>query len=139
MSRLDKITSKEKTGELYSDFYPNLNIHPGNDQLMKLRNEDAVKRSVRHITLTDAGERFYAADLGPSLRSLLFELPSDTITDLIREKISENLKKYEPRAHVLKILVIHNEYAQAYEVNIIFTTINSIDPITVNLTLYRVR
>jgi phage baseplate assembly protein W len=140
-TRIDKITSarKEKDAPFYSDFYNNLNKHPGNDNLVLHTNEEAVKRAIRNIIQTNTGERLFNPTLGCGIRSLLFEDISPITADLIREKINESIKAHEPRARVLDTIITPNEYKNSYEVSVIFQVINSVNPTSISLTLYRVR
>jgi hypothetical protein len=64
---------------------------------------------------------------------------SPMTADLLKSKILETIKTHERRVNVLDIVVLPNETSQSYEVGIVFEIINSVDPVTISLTLYRVR
>lgn len=142
IKRIDKITSSDagaNKAPIYSDFYNNLNVHPQNKRLVLYTNEQAVKRSIRNILLTDYTERFYNPKFGPGLKRYLFEDISTVTADLIRDAIRDAIEKYEKRARVSEVLVIPNDYNNSYEVNIFYEVINSVNPQNITLTLYRVR
>lgn len=140
-TRIDKITNSVKAAEkdpFFSDFLLNFNRHPEANNLVRATNEDAVKKALRNLLLTAKGERLYQPDVGTDLGNLLFEPISNITTDLIRQQISTALEQ-EPRIREIETVVVPNEVNNSYEVGIILEVINREDPITVNLTLYRVR
>lgn len=142
IARIDKITRKDKASEkkpYYSDFYTNFNRHPQNNRLVKYTNEESVKRSIRNLILTDKYDRPFQPEIGCRVRGLLFENMSDLIVQEIKATIRETIDVYEPRARVIDVIVQTNEARQSYEVYIYFEVINSVEPITLNITLYRAR
>jgi phage baseplate assembly protein W len=142
IKRIDKITSSEKASEkapYYSDFYNNFNMHPHNKTLARHTNDNAVKRAIRNLVMTSPGERRFQPDFGCNLRRFLFENISDYVSGLIKDAIKESIEKFEPRVRVLDIIVIGNETTNSYEVTIIFEVINNVNPMSISLTLYRVR
>lgn len=141
-TRIDKITRTQKANEksiYYSDFLMNLNRHPESNIVVRATNEEAVKKALRNLLLTNRGERMYQPDVGADLSSLLFENISPVTTDLIKSNIIETINRFESRVKVIEVIVVPNEASNSYEVGIIFEIINSVDPVSINLTLYRVR
>lgn len=140
ITRIDKITRTEKAGgPYYSDFYNNFNAHPQTKKLAKYTNEEAVKRSIRNIIQTDKGERPFQPEIGCNVRSLLFEPMVETTALRMRDMIEDAISKFEKRARVISVEVYPFEARNAYDVFIIFEVINSVNPTTLNLTLYRAR
>jgi len=142
VTRIDKITRTNVASErkpYYSDFYTNFNVHPQNKRLAKYTNEESVKRSIRNLILTEKYDRPFQPEIGSRINSLLFENMSDTITDQIKKTIEETIQTYEPRARIVDVIVQANEPRHSYDVYIYFEVINSANPVTLNLTLYRVR
>lgn len=142
VTRIDKITRTDKASEkkpYYSDFYTNFNAHPQNKRLAKYTNENAVKRSVRNLILTEPGERLFQPDIGCKIRRLLFENMSDITAIQLKNAIEETITLYEKRARVITVEVVPNEDLHTYDVYIIFEVINSITPVALNITLYRAR
>jgi phage baseplate assembly protein W len=141
VTRIDKITRTEKaaTKPAYSDFYTNFNVHPQNKRLVKYTNEEAVKRSIRNLISTDKYDRLFQPEVGCRVRNLLFENMSEVIEEEIKSTIRETIETYEPRAQIIDIAVQSNESRHSYDVYIYFQVINSITPISINITLYRAR
>jgi phage baseplate assembly protein W len=135
----EKYTSTIKRDELFSDLFCNMDMHPGKKDLARQVNENAVKRSIVNLLLTDFHERIYQPYLGANLKYLLFE-PADTTTlSLMRERIEVCIAKFEPRANILNISIVPTQDEQQMNVTVVFSIINTNKPVTLNLVLNRVR
>lgn len=129
----------QRTQVRYSDIGHNLQVHPVRGDLVRLTNEDAVKRSIRNLLLTAPGERFFQPTLGAGLSQFLFENASRDTAYFIREKIIETITYHEPRARIIRVYVDVNPDENSYSATVIFSVINNPEPITLNLILERVR
>jgi phage baseplate assembly protein W len=127
------------TKQIYSDFLTNLNPHPIVKDIVKYTNENAVSKSIRNLMLTNRGERLYQPDIGTDINRMLFEPMSDGISELLSTYITHTINVYEPRAKVLNTRVIPDFDNNLYSVYITFMVINKQEPITVNISLRRVR
>lgn len=139
MSRADAFTELTNQEEVYSDFLINMNPHPVSGALLRFVNEKAVTRSIRNLILTNPGERLYQPDIGSGIRSLLFEPMSQFTANTLRKMIEDTIRKYEERAQILAVEVIPDEERNRYVVSIVYMLINKPDPVTVKVTLQRVR
>jgi hypothetical protein len=139
MSRADRFTELDRKNELYSDFLTNLNTHPVSRETLRFVNETAVTRSIRNLLNTQQGERLYQPDIGSNVRKLLFEPIDDVTSDILTSTIRDTLTAYEPRAKVLNVEVVPDEERNRYVVTVVYMLINKSDPISVNITLQRVR
>ena len=142
VTRIDKITRTDKAADkkpYYSDFYTNFNIHPQNKRLAKYTNEEAVKKSIRNLITTEKYDRLFQPEVGCRIKSLLFENMSPIIVEEMKSVIRETIDRYEPRARILDIIIQTNDARQAYDVYIYFEVINRVDPVSINITLYRAR
>ena len=70
---------------------------------------------------------------------MLFEPMSDGISELLSTYINNTITTYEPRAKILNIDVFSDYDNNLYSVYITFMVINKQEPITVNISLRRVR
>ena len=138
--RIDKITSQNKLDnrELYADFFVDLNPHPETGIVMRNLNENAVKRSLRNLILTNRGEVPFQPNKGSDIRKILFEQFSDVTTDLLKTYINE-VVRLEPRCQLLETIVVPNEAQQSYVVTLVFTLVNSNKEVVLNLNLQRIR
>jgi len=139
MARADRYTELTNVEEVYSDFLTNMNPHPVSGMLLRFVNEKAVTRSIRNIISTNKGERLYQPTIGSSIRDLLFEPISQFTTNLLKSEIEGTIRRHEPRAKVLNVSCIPQEEKNRYVVTIVYMLINKQEPISVNVTLQRVR
>ncbi len=135
----DKYTQINKKQDIYSDFLLNFNAHPFTNDLARVKNEDAVKRSIRNLILTNAFEVPYKPTLGGNIHRFLFEPMTIETQKNIEESITLTIKNHEPRANLLKLLVVPNIDESRYDVYIIFNVVNNANPVEMALSLYRVR
>jgi|TARA_B100000287_G_scaffold117667_1_gene109571 hypothetical protein len=78
--------------------------HPITNDVIPLKNEDAIKKSVINLVRTKVGERFFNDLLGTSVGDTLFELNSFD-NDVLREEIIALLSNYEPRVTLTNVFV----------------------------------
>ena len=123
----------------YSDIPTNFDIHPIKQDLVLITNEVAVKRSVRNLLLTDPYERFFNPGLGSGIRQTLFENIGQDTEYILKEKITETINNYEPRARLISVTAKGFPDDNAYEVTVVFSVVNNISPITLDFVLRRVR
>jgi len=137
-TRADKFTSVVKQ-EYFTDFLDNFDSHPVNNSLAKAVNENSVKQSIRNLLLTNIGERLFQPTIGSNILYALFEpndiVTSENITSFVKSTITQN----ELRAVLLSVNVYPNPDQSSFDVNIIFSLINSNIPIQMTVILKRVR
>ena len=135
----EKYTSTTRRAELYSDFFVGLDIHPGKKDLARTTNENAIKRSIINLLLTDYDERIYQPNLGANLKYLLFEPADGETLSLMRQQIDTCLSKFEPRMNVQSLQLETSADEQQINITLVFNTVTITKPITINLILNRVR
>lgn len=111
----------------------------GGSDLSVKKNEQAIKNSVKNLILTRHYERPFHSEIGSSVYSLLFELPTYALVALLRREILNTITNFEPRVVVQNIDVGFSPDNHYIEIRIIFNIVNTITPITVELTLDRTR
>lgn len=124
---------------VYSDFLNDLTPHPIVKDIVKYTNENAVSKAIRNLLLTDRGERLYQPDIGSDIRKLLFEPMNGAISELISTYVNNTINTYEPRAKVLDVKAVPDYDNNLYTVFITYMIINKQEPITLNISLRRVR
>jgi phage baseplate assembly protein W len=131
-------TTVTKKAVNYSDFRADL-LHPAYGDLVVIQNEDAIIRSIKNILLTDNYERPFRPRFGANLKALLFENISSVSELQIKNAITNAIQNYEPRANLETVYVVASPDQNAYNVTIVFSVINKIDPIIFTVILNRVR
>ena len=129
----------KKSTRTYVDLDLDFTRHPVTNDVVKITDVDAVKRSVRNLINTQFYERPFHPELGCGVRDLLFENFTPMIGIFIRRKIEEVLNNYEPRASISSILVNEQEDRNGIDVVINFYVLNLPNPVSVTTTLQRIR
>ena len=123
----------------YRDFNLAFTRHPSTRDVAPLMDDIAVKRAVRLLLNITAGEIPFMPSLGTRLRHLLFE-PIDPInTALIENEIRDTLDAYEPRIQIQTLNVVPQPDINGYTVELVFTLINLPEPLSLTLSLKRLR
>ena len=109
------------------------------NDVVKIEDVEAIKRSVRNLVNTNFYERPFHPELGCGVRDLLFEQYTPMTGIFMRRKIEEVLNNYEPRANVSSINVNEQEDRNGIDVVINFYVLNLPNPVSVTTTLQRIR
>lgn len=89
----------------FKDISLSFKRHPVTNDILILKNEDAIKRSVINLVQTQLGERFFNDLLGTSVSSSLFELATEEINIILQREIETVLSNFEPRIRLNNIKV----------------------------------
>ena len=89
----------------FKDISLSFKRHPVTNDMLVLKNEDAIKKSVINLCRTRLTERFFNEILGTSIESSLFELNNGEIAGSLEEEIKVLLKNFEPRINVTDVIV----------------------------------
>ena len=79
--------------------------HPVTNDVVTIRNEDAIKRSVRNIIFTILGEKPFEPNFGSVINDSLFELDTSLNQVRISDEIIQSLNSYEPRIDNIDVTV----------------------------------
>lgn len=109
-----------RSNNLYSDLNLNFNKNPATKDIAKLKDVEAVKRSVRNLILTNRFERPFHPEIGSDIRALLFENMTPTIQTLLTDRVRDVLETYEPRAVLNDVIVSGDMDKNQYGVTIKF-------------------
>ena len=133
------MTTRARTTEIWSDFGINLSVNPVTNDLIRITNAEAVKRSVKNLVLGQFYERPFNPLLGSSVITHLFNNLSSETADGIRYHIQEVLENYEPRINIITIIVQPNYDANGFECKIVFSIVSETKPVEIDFFLERVR
>jgi|TARA_B000000609_G_C24127932_1_gene323587 phage baseplate assembly protein W len=76
---------------------------PITNDVVSLRNEDAIKKSVINLCRTRLTDRFFNELLGTSIEDALFELVGEDIGVSLEEEIKSLLNNFEPRIKLTQV------------------------------------
>jgi len=135
----DKYTSVKTQTEIYSDLFTDFDVHPELHDVVRKKNEEAVKTSIRNLIFTNKYERPFQPALGSNISKYLFEPISPQTQAGIQNEIRNVIENYEPRAKLIDVVASPYVDDNAYVVTIVFYLINKNEAVTLNTILYRVR
>lgn len=138
-TRADNYTQLQKTPDLFSDFLYDLTPHPITADVISIKNDQAIKQSLRQLVLTKIGERFFQPTIGCEIDRALFE-PNDVLAlDSIQYYITNTITNNESRVTLLNVTAISDTENDRVVVNIVFSIINTTAIQSLNLFLKRAR
>jgi len=79
--------------------------HPVNNDILALKNEDAIKRSVQNLVRINFGEVMFDPLVGTKITESLFELANDDYVVPLKTQIELTLRNYEPRVQLTDVIV----------------------------------
>ena len=100
---------------VFKDINLSFKRHPVTNDLVVIKNEDAIKKSVKNIIFTILGEKHYVTLFGTSVNNSLFELSNPLDHIRISDEISSTLLNYEPRINNIQVNV--SNYPDSNEMN----------------------
>ena len=104
-----------KTSRSFKDICINLTKNPITKDIVVLKNEEAIKQSVKNLVLTQIGERHFSPLLGTNTTSYLFELSTGLSENALIEEIEDVLQTFEPRIALSSVTVNANEDYNRFE------------------------
>ena len=99
----------------FKDINLSFKRHPVTNDVVTIRDEDAIKRSVRNIIFTILGEKPFEPEFGSIINEALFELNTDLNEIRISDEIKNSLENYEPRISGISVSV--SVYPDSNEMN----------------------
>ncbi len=115
----------ERVSQGFKDVSMTFQKHPLTSDILALKNESAIARSVRNIVFTMPGEKFFDEDFGSRISQSLFENINDISANIIRNEIKSSLRLYEPRVNVREVEVNPNFDQNEFNVTIIYEIIGA--------------
>ena len=81
----------------FKDINLSFKRHPVTNDLVTIRDEDAIKRSVKNIIFTILGEKPFEPSFGSVINDALFDLDTNLNEIRIQDEITSSLNRFEPR------------------------------------------
>jgi phage baseplate assembly protein W len=89
----------------FKDINLSFKRHPVTNDVVTIRNEDAIKRSVKNIIFTILGEKPFIPLFGSVINESLFDLNTNLSEIKISDEIKASLNNYEPRIDNVEVSV----------------------------------
>jgi phage baseplate assembly protein W len=97
--------------------------NPISNDLIPLKNGDAISRALRNIVYTIPGERPFQPSFGTDINRSLFENLTPISAGIIRDQITNSITSFEPRVKLNEVEVIPKYDDNEYEVTINYTIV----------------
>ena len=108
----------ERLSRGFKDLSASFQTSPLNNDLIALKNESAIARSVRNLVLTVRGERPFQPILGTGVSRLLFDNMDKLTAAAIRSELRTTIENYEPRVEINEIIVEPDPEGNAMDVTL---------------------
>ena len=119
----------ERVSQGFKDISMTFQANPLNGDLIALKNENAIARSVRNIVFTLPGEKFFDEDFGSRVSRTLFENVDDISASIIVDEIRQSIINYEPRVRLISVNSYPDYDNNSFDVTIIYEIIGADVPI----------
>ena len=115
----------ERVSQGFKDISASFQRNPLNDDLIAIKNETAIARSIRNIVLTYPGEKFFDEDFGSKINEALFENIDPISANVIQQEIRQSITNYEPRVNLRGVKVNPNYDNNEFNVTIVYEIIGA--------------
>ena len=113
----------ERVSRGFKDISMSFQVNPITDDIIGVKNDTAIARSIRNLVLTTPGERFFNESLGSEVSQVLFDTLDDISAAVIRDEIEQTIIRFEPRVKLSDVKVEpdfdNNEFNVTVSYNII--------------------
>lgn len=113
----------QRISRAFKDISLSFDKHPVTNDILALKNEDAIKRSVRNIVNTVPSERFFNPIFGSDVKVNLFEFIDFGTASVLQKQIQTAIENYEPRISNLLIGVNPKPEQNEFEITVSFRII----------------
>ena len=113
----------KRISRAFKDISLSFEPHPITQDLQILKNENAIRRSVRNIVETIPTERFFNSILGSDVRGSLFEFVDFGTASVIERQIIIALNNFEPRIDNVQVQVDPFPDRNSFNVTVLFDII----------------
>jgi phage baseplate assembly protein W len=108
----------ERVSKGFKDLSMSFQISPLNSDIIAIKNETAISRSIRNLIFTSRGERFFNPSLGSGVSKLLFENMDEITASILQDEIRSTIDIYEPRVDLIGV-----DVSPDYDSNEFYVTI----------------
>lgn len=115
----------ERVSVGFKDVSMSFQVNPLNYDLIALRNETAIARSIRNIVFTLPGEKFFNENFGSRISKSLFENVDDISASIIKDEIENSINNYEPRVQLIEVSVNPDYDNNGFDVTINYRVIGA--------------
>ena len=115
----------ERVSQGFKDISMSFQSNPLNDDLIAIKNDNAIARSLRNIVFTLPGEKFFNQSFGSRITESLFDNIDEITATIIVDEIRESINVYEPRVELNDVKAFPDYENNSFDVIIIYDIVGS--------------
>ena len=115
----------ERVSQTFKDISMTFQSNPLNDDLIAIKNDNAIARSLRNIVFTLPGEKFFNQSFGSRITESLFDNIDEITATIIVDEIRESINVYEPRVELNDVKAFPDYENNSFDVIIIYDIVGS--------------
>ena len=109
----------------YSDLDLFFSKKISDNDISKITDVQAVKRSIRNLVLLNTYDKPFHPEIHGGVSEMLFELMSPITAVIIARKVEDVINNFEPRARLVSVRAIPDLDRNAYEISVEFYVVNA--------------
>ena len=113
----------ERVSQGFKDISMTFQSNPLTNDLIALKNANAIARSVRNIVFTIPGEKFFDETFGTNINKSLFDNIDDLSASLVVDQIKESITNFEPRVRLVDVKAFPDFENNSFDVVIVYEII----------------
>jgi phage baseplate assembly protein W len=110
----------QRVSQGFKDISMSFQSNPLTNDLIALKNENAIARSIRNIVFTLPGEKFFNENFGSRISRSLFENLDSSSAIVIKDEIENSIRNYEPRVSLVDVQVNPDFDNNSFDVIIVY-------------------
>jgi|TARA_A100001515_G_scaffold12851_1_gene9734 hypothetical protein len=115
--------SINRVSRAFKDISLSFSPHPVTKDLPVIKNESAIRRSIRNIVQTIPTEKFFDSDFGSDVYQSLFGFVDYGTAAVIQDQIQSTIRNYEPRVENVNVIVSPTPDENSFEAVVSFDII----------------
>ena len=115
----------ERVSQGFKDISMTFQSNPLTNDLIALKNESAIARSIRNIVFTLPGEKFFNENFGSRVSRSLFENVDEISASIINDEIRNSIVNFEPRVSLIDVQTIPDYDNGGFNVIIVYRVVGA--------------
>jgi phage baseplate assembly protein W len=99
----EAVNNSSRSNYIYKDLNLFFSRNPVTGDVSTVSDVQNIKRAVRNLVLLNTWDKPFHPEIGTNVRGSLFENFTPIMVAVLREKIEESIKRYEPRVTVTDV------------------------------------
>ena len=115
----------ERVSQGFKDISMTFQSNPLTSDLIVLKNENAIARSIRNIVFTIPGEKFFNESFGSNINKSLFDNIDELSAIIIKDQITESIENFESRVQLIRVSTFPDFDNNSFDVTVIYEIIGA--------------